>query len=322
MTRELKRAAVIGGGVIGSSFTLLFAMEKMEVINFNRSKEGEERSKVLIENYIENLVEKEVIARADRKEILSKISFTNDLATALKNVDYVEEALPENYEVKKDFVKKFEEYADEDTILGSATSGLLITKIAEDAKHPERIFGAHPYNPPHLIPLIEISQGQKSDPVLAEKVKEMFIRLGKKPIIIKNEVPGFIANRLQALVMREIMDLVDKDVVSMEDAETALTFGPGIRWAIMGPGQIFHLGGGAHGLEGLLHHIGPSMESWLSDAATWTTMSESSKKKAVDGVKEAIKNRPKEKGNTDENLAKYRDEMLIEILKLHKKLEV
>lgn len=322
MTRELNKAAVIGGGVIGSSFTLLFAMGGMDVINYNRSVEGEERSKNLINVYLDNLIEKDVLEASARKEILARISFTNDMKEAIQNADYVEEALPENYEVKKDFVKKFEEYADDDTVLGSATSGLLITKISEDAIHPERIFGAHPYNPPHLIPLIEISQGEKSDPAMAEKIKEMFIRLGKKPIIIKNEVPGFIANRLQALVMREIVDLVDKGVVSMEDAETALTFGPGIRWAIMGPGEIFHLGGGAHGLEGLLNHVGPSMESWLADAATWTSFTEESKKKAVEGVKEAIKNRPKEKGNTDESLAKYRDEMLIEILKLHKNLEV
>lgn len=144
-------------------------MGNMEVINFNRSKEGEERSKAIIDSYIENLIEKEIIKRSDKEEILSKVSFTNDLGQAIKNADYVEEALPENYEVKKDFVKKFEEYAADDTILGSATSGLLITKIAEDAKHPERIFGAHPYNPPHLIPLIEISQGEKSDPALQKR---------------------------------------------------------------------------------------------------------------------------------------------------------
>ncbi|MDU4334754.1 MAG: 3-hydroxyacyl-CoA dehydrogenase family protein, partial [Finegoldia magna] len=124
--------------------------------------------------------------------------------------------------------------------------------------------------------------------------------------------------RLQAVVMREMMDLVDKGVVSMEDCETALTFGPAIRWAIMGPGQIFELGGGEHGLQGLLDHIGPSMETWLEDAATWTKFTDDIKKKTVDGVHEAIKNRPADIGNTHETLAKYRDGMLVEILRLHK----
>lgn len=322
MAIELNKAAVIGGGVIGSSFTLLFALGKMDVMNYNRSKDGQERVEKMIEENLEILIEKDIVDPDEKTEILEKISYTNDMKEAIVFADYVEEALPENYQVKKDFVKEFEKYADDQTILGSATSGLLITKIAEDAKHPERIFGAHPYNPPHLIPLIEISQGEKSDPALADQLRQMFERLGKKPIVIRNEVPGFVSNRLQALVMREIMDLVDKGVVTMEDAETALTFGPGIRWAIMGPGQIFHLGGGDHGLEGILNHIGPSMESWLADAASWTSFSEESKTKAVEGVKEAIKNRPKEKGNDAQGLKKYRDDMLIEILKLHKNLNI
>ncbi|WP_255784958.1 3-hydroxyacyl-CoA dehydrogenase family protein [Mediannikoviicoccus vaginalis] len=148
------------------------------------------------------------------------------------------------------------------------------------------------------------------------------MKLGKKPIIIRNEVPGFIANRLQAVVLREMMDLVYKDVVSMEDAETALTFGPAIRWAIMGPGQIFELGGGERGLQGLLDHIGPSMETWLKDAATWTEFTDDIKKKTVDGVKEAIKNRPSDIGNTNESLTKYRDGMLLEILRLHRDFKI
>ena len=322
MVREFKTASVIGGGVIGSSFTLLFAMGGMNVKNYNRSSEGELKSKNTIETYLKELVEKNVVSEENRDIILKRISFTNSQEDAIKYADIIEEALPENYDIKKEFVKTFESFSDRECVLCSATSGLLITKIAEDAKYPERIFGVHPYNPPHLIPLIEISQGEKSDPMLADEIKELFIKLGKKPIIIRNEVPGFIANRLQAVVLREMMDLVYKDVVSMEDAETALTFGPALRWAIMGPGQIFELGGGEHGLQGLLDHIGPSMETWLKDAATWTEFTDDIKKKTVDGVKEAIKNRPSNIGNTNESLAKYRDGMLLEILRLHKEFKI
>ena len=267
------------------------------------------------------MIEKRVVTE-DKETILSRISYTTNEQEAIEFADIVEECIPENYDVKKEFVKVFEKYAKPDAVLCSATSGLLVTKIAEDAERPERIFGAHPYNPPHLIPLIEISQGEKSDPETANELRELFTRLGKKPIIIRNEVPGFIANRLQAVVMREMMDLVDKGVVSMEDCETALTFGPAIRWAIMGPGQIFELGGGEHGLEGLLNHIGPSMETWLEDAATWTKFTDDIKKKTVDGVHEAIKNRPADIGNTHESLAKYRDGMLVEILRLHKDFKI
>lgn len=321
MAKNFEKACVIGGGVIGSSFTLLFAMGKMDVKSYNRSLESEAKTKKIIEKYVDELIEKKVVAE-DKETILSRISYTTDEQEAIEFADIVEECIPENYDVKKEFVKVFEKHAKPDAVLCSATSGLLVTKIAEDAECPERIFGAHPYNPPHLIPLIEISQGEKSDPETANDLRELFTRLGKKPIIIRNEVPGFIANRLQAVVLREMMDLVDKGVVSMEDCETALTFGPAIRWAIMGPGQIFELGGGEHGLQGLLDHIGPSMETWLEDAATWTKFTDEIKKKTVDGVHEAIKNRPADIGNTHETLAKYRDGMLVEILRLHKDFKI
>lgn len=321
MAKNFEKACVIGGGVIGSSFTLLFAMGKMDVKSYNRSLESEAKTKKIIEKYVDELIEKKVVAE-DKETILSRISYTTDEQEAIEFADIVEECIPENYDVKKEFVKVFEKHAKPDAVLCSATSGLLVTKIAEDAECPERIFGAHPYNPPHLIPLIEISQGEKSDPETANDLRELFTRLGKKPIIIRNEVPGFIANRLQAVVLREMMDLVDKGVVSMEDCETALTFGPAIRWAIMGPGQIFELGGGEHGLQGLLDHIGPSMETWLEDAATWTKFTDDIKKKTVDGVHEAIKNRPADIGNTHETLAKYRDGMLVEILRLHKDYKI
>ena len=321
MINNFEKACVIGGGVIGSSFTLLFAMGKMDVKSYNRSLESEAKTKKIIEKYVDELIEKKVVSE-NKETILSRISYTTDEKEAIEFADIVEECIPEHYDVKKEFVKVFEKYAKDDCVLCSATSGLLVTKIAEDAEGPERIFGAHPYNPPHLIPLIEISQGEKSDPETANALRELFTRLGKKPIIIRNEVPGFIANRLQAVVLREMMDLVDKGVVSMEDCETALTFGPAIRWAIMGPGQIFELGGGEHGLQGLLDHIGPSMETWLEDAATWTKFTDEIKKKTVDGVHEAIKNRPANIGNTHETLAKYRDGMLVEILRLHKDFKI
>lgn len=234
----------------------------------------------------------------------------------------MQENLPENYEVKQEFIKIFEENADIDAVMGSSTSGLLITEIAKYAKHPKRIVGAHPCNPPHLIPLIEIAQGEKTDPLVADSVKDMFEKLGKKPIILRKEVLGFIANRLQALVFREIIDLVNRGILNMEDADKALTFGPGIRWAIMGPGQIFELGGGKNGLSGLMHHIGPSMESWLEDSSTWTNIRDKAKEKAILQVREAIENRPVEIGNNYDDLVKYRNGMLIEILKLHKDFKI
>ena len=317
MVRQLNKATTIGGGTIGSSFTLLFALGGMKVMNYNRGKESEKKVQLIIENSLNQLLNTGLIKKDEIEDIKSMISYTTDIEEATRYADYVQENLPENYEVKQDFVKKFEEIADDDVVLGSSTSGLLITKIAENANHPERIVGAHPYNPPHLVPLIEISRGEHSDEKVAESVKEMFKKLGKKPILINKEVPGFISNRIQAVVMREIVDLVKKGIIDMDDADTAVTFGPGIRWAVMGPGKIFELGGGDYGIEGLLKHIGPSMESWLKDSATWTEFPEGTGELIGNQIRNSISVRPESIGNNKEDLSKYRDQMLIEFLKLH-----
>lgn len=322
MATDIKKATTIAGGVIGSSFTLLFAMGGMDVKNYNRSEDGEEKAKKLIDNYLKAMVKGQMIKEDDVEDIKARISFTIDLEEAISYGDYIQESLPENYEVKQEFVENFEKYGDDKKIMGSSTSGLLISKIAEKAERPERIVGAHPFNPPHLMPLIEIAMGDKSDDDIVKDVKEMFEKLGKKPIVLKKESPGFIANRFQALITREIINLVDNEVASVEDIEKALTFGPGIRWGVMGQCQNFELGGGDKGLGGLLDHLGDSMQSWLEDTATWTEIPKDGADKVVEGVKKAIENRPEEKGNTHEKLSEYRDGMVMEILKLHENYEV
>jgi carnitine 3-dehydrogenase len=313
---EFKKVANIGGGVIGSSFSIIFARGGMDVTNISRNEDGVKRTKGKIDKMLDQLIENEVIKEEEKEKILSHIFYSTDLKEALKDVDYAQENWPEVMEKKHEIVKLFEENAPEDAVLASSTSGLLVSEIAKHAKHPERIIGVHPYNPPHLIPLIEIVKGKKTEDKIAEKVKKFFEDLGKIPVVLNKEVPGYIANRLQAAVFRETIDLVVNGVASLEDVDKALTFGPGIRWGIMGSGLNFELASDK-GLEGMVNVIGKSMLTWLDDMATWTEFPEDMSK-LYQGRDEAIKNRPKEIGNDRESLDQYRTKMLIEILKLHK----
>ena len=222
-------------------------------------------------------------------------------------------------EVNK-IVNDVEKYASEDAIIASSTSGLLITEIAKNAKHPERFIGAHPYNPPHLIPLVEITKGEKTKEENVQLAYDLYKSIKKEPVILQKEALGFICNRIQMAVYREVSDLVMRGVCSIEDADKAVTYGPGIRWAIMGPSLVFELGGGQGHIDGLMNHLNDSIKLWLNDMADWKEFPEQFPEIAREGVEESLKNRPKEIGNTDESLAEYRDKMLIEILKLHNKL--
>lgn len=201
----------------------------------------------------------------------------------------------------------------------SSTSGLLISDIAAKAAHPERCVGAHPYNPPHLIPLVELTSGDKTDPALLRLAYDFYQSIGKEAVLLRRECPGFIANRLQLALYREVQDLVMRGVCSVEDADKALVYGPGLRWAIFGHNMIMQLGNPG-GLTGMVNMLGNSGDRWLADMASWTHQPDNWAEVAQPGVDEEMKHFPDHIGHTNEACAAYRDQMLIELLKLHKKL--
>ncbi len=177
----------------------------------------------------------------------------------------------ESYAVKKEVYSKMDEVADQRIILSSSTSGLMMSEIQKAAKyHPERCIVSHPWNPSYLVPLVELSPGNLTSPETIKKTYELMEDIGKIPVVLKKEVPGFIANRLSAALWREALNLVDTGVASVEDVDKAIVNGPGLRWAIMGPYLTYHLGGGKGGIEYLLKHIDVSKAKWLETMAKWT----------------------------------------------------
>ena len=317
---DIRDVAVIGSGVIGYSWALSFAMNGHKVRVYDVKDDALKLAKSRIHDSLENLASNKVLNPNKIEKIENRISYTTSIENAVKNTKFIVESGPEKYEVKWSIVNDVEKYASEDAIIASSTSGLLITEIAKNAKHPERFIGAHPYNPPHLIPLVEITKGEKTKDKNVQLAYDLYKSIKKEPVILQKEALGFICNRIQMAVYREVSDLVMRGVCSIEDADKAVTYGPGIRWAIMGPSLVFELGGGQGHIDGLMNHLNDSIKLWLNDMADWKEFPEQFPEIAREGVEESLKNRPKEIGNTDESLAEYRDKMLIEILKLHNKL--
>lgn len=317
---EIKKVSCIGAGVIGYSWALYFALKELNTTVYDINQESLDLAKERIGESLKSLIKNEVVTLEQCKKIEEKITYTTSIEEAVKDAQFIVESGPENYDIKRQIVNKIEQYANAETIVTSSTSGLLITEIAKDAKHPERFIGSHPYNPPHLIPLVEITKGDKTSEEVVKTAKEFFTMIGKEPVVLQKEALGFICNRLQMALYREVCSLVMNGVCTVEDADKAVTFGPGLRWGIMGPSLVFQLGGGKVGIDGLLKHLGPSINLWLNDMADFKAMPEEFGKIAREGVEEEMKNRPKEIGNDDASLAEYRDKMLIELLKLHKKL--
>ena len=317
---DIKDIAIVGSGVIGYSWALSFAMNGHPVRVYDINDGSLKLAKERIHESLVNLAQNKVINPNKIEKIEKRIDYSTSIKKTVEKSKFIVESGPEKYEIKWSIVEEIEKYASEDAIVASSTSGLLITEIARNAKHPERFIGAHPYNPPHLIPLVEITKGEKTTEENVKLAYDLYKSIKKEPVILQKEALGFICNRIQMAVYREVCDLVMRGVCTIEDADKAVTYGPGIRWAIMGPSLVFELGGGQGHIDGLMKHLNESINLWLNDMADWKEFPEKFPEVARKGVEEALKNRNPEIGNTDESLAEYRDKMLIEILKLHNKL--
>ena len=193
----------------------------------------------------------------------SRLSFTADLPAAVKAADFVQENGPERIDFKKKLYRQLDELLPADVIIASSSSGLTMSEIQSDCPlHPERCVIGHPFNPPHLVPLVEIVGGAKTSEATIERAAEFYTGLGKQAVRLRKEVPGHVANRLQAALAREVYYLVAEDVVSVADVDKALCWGPGLRWGIMGQVLLNHLGGGQGGIEHFFEQFTRPMTAW------------------------------------------------------------
>lgn len=316
---EIKRVACVGGGVIGSSWAIQFAMKGLDVALYDINAEQLAKSQAQMHKSLDALEQFNAITPERRAEITQRVQLTTSMEQAVTGARFIQESGPERLEIKRSILAQVEEFASSDAIYASSTSGLLVSDIAAQAAHPERCVGAHPYNPPHLIPLVELTSGDKTDSEVLQAAYDFYQSIGKEAVLLRKECPGFIANRLQLALYREVQDLVMRGVCSVEDVDKALVYGPGLRWAIFGHNMIMQLGNPG-GLTGMVQMLGNSGDRWLEDMASWTHQPDNWAEVAQPGVDKEMANFPDHVGHTNEDCAKYRDQMLIELLKLHRKL--
>jgi len=242
---------------------------------------------------------------ADRR----RFSYFRDPAAAAKGAAFVQESGPEREDVKIELFAAIDGAAPPDSVIASSSSGLLISRLTAKCKHPERCVIGHPFNPPHLIPLVEVVGGAKTSPDAVAQAMNFYREIGKHPIHVRKEVRGHAANRLQVALWREAIHLVVEGVVSVADADAAIAYGPGLRWALMGPHLTFHMAGGDGGMKHFMDHLGPANQSWMDDLGA-PRLDAKTQKAIIDGVTDEAA------GRSMDDLRRWRDRKLIEILRV------
>jgi 3-hydroxyacyl-CoA dehydrogenase len=255
----VRRVTVVGTGVIGASWAAHFLAHGLDVVATDPAPGAEERLRADVAAIWPTLAP---VADAS----LERLSFSADAGEAAARADFVQENGPEREQVKHDLYRVLDEAARPEVVLASSSSGLLPSAIARGCPwHPERVVIGHPFNPPHLIPLVEVVPGEKTAEATVERALAFYTAVGKKPIRLRQELPGHVANRLQAALWQEAYSLVDRGVATVADIDTAIAHGPGLRWAVLGPFLNQHLSGGPGGIAHILEHLGPPTEAWWRD---------------------------------------------------------
>jgi carnitine 3-dehydrogenase len=258
---QVERVAVLGAGTIGASWTAQFLARGLSVAVYDPAPDGETRVREFVEAAWPTLERLGLSANADP----TRVSFHDDPAAAVERAALVQENGAENLDVKRALFGRIDAALAPDAVVVSSTSGYMPSELQAGRRGPERYVVGHPFNPPHLIPLVEVVGGRATDPAVVDWTADFYAALGKRPIRIRREVPGHVANRMQVALYREAIHLVLEDVASIEDVDAAIAYGPGLRWAFMGPHMAHHLAGGRGGLRHLLEHIGPGIERWWND---------------------------------------------------------
>ena len=259
--KNIEQVAVLGAGVIGASWTSLFLASGLKVKVYDPAKNVEQS----VSNYVKSawpmLDELGMTEQGDPQNI----EFFDRPEAAVVGAQFIQENVPEQLPIKHQLFSQIEDALDASAIVASSASGLMLTEMQQGWTNPSRFILGHPFNPPHLIPLVELLANDKTADGVMETAEAFYQHIGKVTIRVKREVPAHVANRLQAALWREAIHLVETGVASVEDVDKAVWAGPGLRWAAMGPHRLFHLGAGAGGLQEFCNRYGDSFHRWWED---------------------------------------------------------
>ncbi|MFJ1700796.1 3-hydroxyacyl-CoA dehydrogenase NAD-binding domain-containing protein [Streptomyces sp. NPDC088252] len=295
-----QRVTVIGAGVIGASWTALFLARGLTVTVNDPLPGVAQRTRDQLRQAVPALR-----AIGLRDGLDRDLRFEADIGKAVADADVVQENGPERLDFKQDLFARIERATGPDTLLLSSTSGIRATAMAQAMTQPGRLVIGHPFNPPHLVPLVEVVPGEQTDPDTVRRAVAFYTALGKKPQVLRKEVPGFVANRLQAAFFREAVNLVVQGVVTEQEIDDVVTSSLGLRWAVAGPFRSFHLGGGPGGLPYFLQHLGPALEDLWRDLGTPT----------LDAATVELLSGQADFGATVEELESARDEAQIRVMR-------
>ena len=307
---DIHRVACVGAGLIGQGWATLFSAGGFEVVLQDVTDAMLEKAIKGIRANLMFLEASHLLRKGVTKAALKRIKLSTHVAEAVGDADYVQESVSENYDTKKRIFREMDIAAPGHAILASSSSGLLMTEIQKGVTRPERCVLVHPVLPVHLIPLVEIVGGEQTSPETVTVTDDFMKKLGKVPVVLKREVPGYIINRLQAALLREAIDLVDKGVASAEDVDKAFCMGIGLRDPIIGPFLRIHLAGG--GVERFIENFSQSYRNRWETMETWTSIPPDAAKKVIKAAGEMEVIRTK----TLEEIQDWRDEMLVKLLRI------
>jgi len=308
--KPIRRVAIIGTGVIGASWASLFLAKGLDVVATDVAPGAEAALKRFVAAAWPALQRLGLASGASQ----SRLSFAAVLTDAVKDADLVQENGPEKIDFKKGLYRQLDEVLHPRVIIASSSSGLTMSEIQSACEmHPERCVIGHPFNPPHLIPLVEIVGGAKTSKDTIERVDEFYTSIGQRTVRVNKEMPGHVANRLQAALAREVYYLVAEGVVSAADVDTALSWGPGLRWGIMGNMMLNHLGGGPGGIEHFFKQFTGPMTAWWKTLGS-PVLTPEVQKKLIDSVHAEAGSR------SIGELAAERDEVLLGLIELRNKV--
>ena len=309
-SKPIRRVAIIGTGVIGASWTSLFLAHGLDVVATDVAPGAEAVVKRSVATAWPALQRLGLAPGASQ----DRLSFTPVLTDAVKDADLVQENGPEKIEFKKTLYRQLDELLHPNVIIASSSSGLTMSEIQSACKmHPERCVIGHPFNPPHLVPLVEIVGGAKTSEATIQRAAEFYTSIGQRTVRVNKEMPGHVANRLQAALAREVYYLVAEGVVSAADVDTALCWGPGLRWGIMGNMMLNHLGGGKGGIEHFFQQFSGPMTAWWKTLGS-PVLTADVQKKLIDSVHAEVGSR------TVEELEAERDQVLLGLLEIRNKV--
>ena len=307
---QVKRITCIGAGPIGGGWAAHFLAQGYEVTSYLHLASEYDALMRILETAWASL---EQIGLADGAS-MDNFNWTTDLGEAAEHCEFIQESVPEVLQLKQDLYQTLGDMVDPRVVIASSTSGLSMTDIQARCATPKRTVVAHPFNPPYLLPLVEMIGGEKTAPQTVEWTEQFYRVAGKAPLVMKKEIPGFIATRLQEAIWREALHMVANGEATVEQIDQAVVNGPGPRWALMGPCEIFHVGGGEGGMAYCLDQFGPALKlPWTRLVAPELT--DELRNAMVDGCVEMTA------GQDFATLSKKMNAGLVEIAKMKRKAQ-